>query len=61
MLFSGVFAITEWRDMGLYDVPLSIYLLWDGDYVSQLPYVWYYGVVKSSLKNASKKCESKRA
>ena len=23
--------------------------LWDGDYVSQLPYVWYYVVVKSSV------------
>ena len=30
--------------MGLCEVPLSKSLLgfWDGDYVSQLPYVWYY-------------------
>ena len=28
--------------MDLYEVPLSMgYGLWDGDYVSQLPYVWY--------------------
>ena len=26
-LFSGVFAITERRDMGLYEVPLSVSLL----------------------------------
>ena len=24
--FSSVFAITEWRDMGLYEVPLSMSL-----------------------------------
>ena len=34
---------------------------WDGDYVSQLPYMWYYGVVKGSLKHAHEECESKRA
>ena len=50
-------AITERRDMGLHEVPLSVFVgLWDGDYVSQLPYVWYYVVVKSSWE-----CESKRA
>ena len=27
MLFSIVFAITEWRDMGLYEVPLFVSLL----------------------------------
>ena len=27
MLFSSVFAITESRDMGLYEVPLSVSLL----------------------------------
>ena len=26
--------------------------VWDGDYVSQLPYVWYYVVVKSRFKHA---------
>ena len=31
------------------------------DYVSQLPYVWYYGVVKSSFKYAREECECKRA
>ena len=29
--------------MGLYEVPLSVSVgFWDGDYVSQLPYVRYY-------------------
>ena len=43
-LFSSVFAITERRDMGLYEVPLSVSLVgfWDMDYVSQLPCVRYY-------------------
>ena len=31
--------------------------LWDVDYVSQLPYVWYYVVVKGSFKHAREKCE----
>ena len=34
--------------------------LWDGDYVSHLPYVWYYVDVNSSFKyaraNASPRC-----
>ena len=34
---------------------------WDGDYVSQLPYVWYYVAVKSSFQHAREECESKRA
>ena len=34
---------------------------WDGDNVIQLPYVWYYVLVKSSFKHARKKCELKRA
>ena len=44
VVFSSVFAITERRDIGLYEVPLSVSLLgfWDRDYVSQLPCVWYY-------------------
>ena len=50
MLFSSVFAITERRDIDLYEGPLYVFGgLWDGDYVSQLPYVWYYVVVNSSL------------
>ena len=54
-----MFAITERRDMVMYDVPLSMSLLCFGmgDYVSQLPYVWYYVGVKSSfnmlVRNAS--------
>ena len=39
-LFSGVFAITKRRDVGLYEVPLSVFCgFWDWDYVSQLPRV----------------------
>ena len=34
---------------------------WDGDYVGQFPYVWYYVVAKSSFKHAREKCKSKRA
>ena len=34
---------------------------WDGDYVSQLPCVRYYAVVKSSFKHTREECESKRA
>ena len=53
--------------MGLYEVPLCMSLLdfiyvfvgfFDGDYVSQLPYVWYYvGVLRAVfnmlVRNAS--------
>ena len=61
-LFSGVFAITERRDMGLYGVPLSVFVgFWDRDYISQLPCVRYYVVVKSSFKHTRVECESKRA
>ena len=36
-------AINERRDMGLYAVPLSVFVgICDGGYVRQLPYVWYY-------------------
>ena len=55
MLFSSVFAITERRDMGLYDVPLY------RAYVCQLPCVRYYVFVKSSFKHTREECESKRA
>ena len=50
----SVFAITESMDMGIYEAPLSMSLFgfWDGDYVSQLPYVWYYVGVKSSFQHA---------
>ena len=49
--------------MGMYEVPLSMSLFGfsDGDYVSQLPYVWYYVVVQSSFKHAREKCEFKTA
>ena len=35
--------------------------VWDRDYVSQLPYVRYYVVVKGSFKYTREKCESQRA
>ena len=53
--------------MGLYEVLLAMSLLgfgmefWDGDYVSQLPHVWYCVGVKSSFQHAHEECESKRA
>ena len=49
--------------MGLYELPLSMVFVgfWDGDYVNQLPYVWYYVGVKSSLQHDREECESKRA
>ena len=51
-------AITERRDMGLYDVFVGFR---DRDYVSQLPCVRYYVFVKSSFKHTREECESKRA
>ena len=44
------------------EVPLSMPLLGFGmgDYVSQLPYVWYYVGAKSSFQHAHEECESKR-
>ena len=48
--------------MGLYEVPLSVFVgVWDGDYVSQLPYVRYYVGVMSSFQHAREECETKRA
>ena len=57
------FIITERRDMGLYEVSLSMSLLGFGMGVNvkQLPYVWYYVVVKSSFKHAREECECQRA
>ena len=52
-------AFTERRDMGLYDVPLSMSFGGGGggDYVSQLPYLWYYVLLTTSfhmlVRNAS--------
>ena len=34
---------------------------WDGDYVNQLPYLWYYVDVKSSFQHAREACEYKGA
>ena len=34
--------------------------LWDGDYISQLPYLWYYVGVKNSFQHDREECESKR-
>ena len=57
-----VSAITERRDMGLYEVPLSVSVgFLDRDYVSQLPCVRYYVFVKSSFKHTREECESNRA
>ena len=58
---SLVSEITERRDMDLYEVSLSVFIVfWDGDYVSQLPYVWDNVGVKSRFQHAHKECESKR-
>ena len=40
---------------------LCLSWFWDGDYVSQLLYVWYYVGVKSSFQHAREECESKSA
>ena len=62
MLFSGVFAITERMDMGLYEVPSSMYLLGFGMGTMLANFhVWYCVVVKSSFKHAREECESKSA
>ena len=58
---SPVSAINERRDIGLYEVPMSLMGFGMGDYVSQLPYVRYYVVVNSSFKHAREECEAKRA
>ena len=50
------------RDMGLYEVLLSVFVgFWDRDYVSQLPCVRYYVFIESSFKHTREECESKRA
>ena len=40
---------------------LSLFSFGMGDYVSQLPYVSYYVVVKSSFQHDREECEYKRA
>ena len=61
MLFSSVFAITERRDMGLYEVPIfeSLLSFGIGTMLGQLPCVRYYVFIKSRFKH--EECESKRA
>ena len=48
-----------WACMGCPCQCLCCVLGWD--YVSQLPYVWYYVGVKSSFQHAREECESKMA
>ena len=55
-MFSSVFVITEKRDMGLYEVPLSMSFFLERDYVGQFPYVRYYVVAKSSFKQTREVC-----
>ena len=59
-----VSSITERRDMGLYEVPLSMCLLGFGmgSMLANFHLMWYYVGVKSSFQQlAREKCESKRA
>ena len=60
MLFSGVFEITERRDVGLYEVPFSVSCWVLGCGLCQLPYVRYYVVVRTSFKHIREECESMR-
>ena len=53
--FFSVVAITE---RALVYVLVAFMM---GDYVSQLPYVWYYVGVNSSFQHARDECECKRA
>ena len=56
-------AITERKDMGLYEVPLSMSLLGFGmgSMFSNFHMWGYYVVVKSSFKHACEECEIKMA
>ena len=56
-------AITERRDMGMYEVPLSMSLLSFGmvTMLANFHNVWYYGGIKSRFLNAREECESKWA
>ena len=62
-LFSSVLAITERRDMGMYEVPLSMsfFGFGMGTMLAWGLYAWYYVGVKSSFQHAREECESKRA
>ena len=39
---------------------LCVCWVWDGDYVNQLPYVWYYVGAKSSFQHAREEALSPR-
>ena len=57
------FAIIErriWTCMRCPGLCMCLFF-WDGDYVSQLPYVWYYVVVTGSFEHAGEEYQSKRA
>ena len=55
---SPVSAITERRDMGLYDV--SLFGFGIGTRLANF-HLWYYVGVKSSFQHAREDCEFKRA
>ena len=59
---SPVSAITERRDMGLYEVPLYVSLLGFGIGTMLANFcLRYYVFVKSSFKHTREECKSKRA
>ena len=53
-LFSSVIAITEMRDMSLYEVPLSMSLMgFDGDYVMLVLRAVFYMLVRNASPKGS--------
>ena len=48
MTVPSVFAITDRRDIGLYDVPMLMSLVWGYD-VGQFPYMRYFVVIECSV------------
>ena len=56
-----LFCFVQRKTLCRYDCMHFFVGFWDGDCVSQIPYVWYYVAVKSSSKHAREECESKRA
>ena len=62
-LFSSVFAITKRRDMGLYEVPLSMSLLGFGmgTMLANFHMCGIMLVFKSSFQHVREECESKGA
>ena len=57
MLISSVFAITERRDTGLYEVPLSLMGFGMGTMLAN----FHMCGAKRSFQHAREECESKRA